>query len=139
MIRYQETVEGISAENLQGFFVDWPNPPNPTTHLKLLQKSDHIVLAIDEATGHVIGFITAITDHVLTAYIPLLEVLPAYKGQGIGSQLVKQMQRQLRHLYAIDLLCDLDVQPFYARLGMIPATGMLTRNYTNQSGSAETR
>jgi hypothetical protein len=30
--------------------------------------------------GRVIGFITAVTDKVLSAYIPLLEVLPAYRG-----------------------------------------------------------
>jgi hypothetical protein len=34
----------------------------------------------------------------------------------------------------IDLLCDPDVQPFYGRLGMRPATGMLIRNYDRQSG-----
>ena len=32
------------------------------------------------------------------------------------------------------LLCDPDVQPFYARLGLRPASGMLLRNYERQSG-----
>jgi hypothetical protein len=34
----------------------------------------------------------------------------------------------------IDLICDADVQPFYARLGMQPYTGMILRNYDRQSG-----
>jgi len=42
---------------------------------------------------------------------------------------------RLSHLYAIDLLCDADVQPFYAQLGMKPATGMLHRNYERQAGA----
>ncbi|MEM9907537.1 MAG: hypothetical protein AAF921_21205 [Cyanobacteria bacterium P01_D01_bin.44] len=34
-----------------------------------------------------VGFITAITDHVLSVYIPLLEVLPPYQGQGVCTQI----------------------------------------------------
>ncbi len=32
------------------------------------------------------------------------------------------------------MLCDPDLQPFYARLGLRPATGMLLRNYDRQAG-----
>ena len=51
MIQYADSLEGIVAGDLQGFFVGWPNPPSPETHLKLLAGSDHIVLAIDDETG----------------------------------------------------------------------------------------
>jgi GNAT superfamily N-acetyltransferase len=37
-----------------------------------------------------VGFITAITDGVLTTYLPQLEVLAEYRGQGIGSALVER-------------------------------------------------
>jgi ribosomal protein S18 acetylase RimI-like enzyme len=136
-IRYCSTTEGITPERLQGFFVGWPNPPSPETHLRLLDNSDHTVLAVDRDTGQVVGFITAISDGVLTAHIPLLEVLPECRGAGIGSELVRRMLEQLGDLYAIDLLCDADVQPFYARLGMRPAQAMMVRNYARQSGAAE--
>ncbi|MBA2682288.1 MAG: GNAT family N-acetyltransferase, partial [Ktedonobacteraceae bacterium] len=78
---------------------------------------------------------TAITDHVLCAYIPLLEVLPSYQGQGIGTELVRRMLEKLNNIYMVDLLCDPDLQPFYARAGMQPTTGMLLRNYRQQSGA----
>jgi len=136
MIWYAEDLNGITADKLQGFFVGWPNPPSPETHLTLLGHSDEIVLAIDDESGRVVGFITAHTDRILTAYIPLLEVLPPYQGQGIGSELVRRMLAKLNHLYAIDLMCDLEVQPFYERLGMRPAAGMMIRNYDQQSGVA---
>jgi ribosomal protein S18 acetylase RimI-like enzyme len=42
-----------------------------------------------------IGFETAISDGRLTAYIPLLEVLPTYRNRGVGSQLIKMMPAQL--------------------------------------------
>ena len=89
---------------------------------------------MDEESGHVVGFITAISDHVLSAYIPLLEVLPEYRGRGIGRELVGRMLDRLRGLYMIDLVCDPDLEPFYTSMGMYPATGMMIRNYEHQSG-----
>ena len=69
------------TEMLEGFFVDWPNPPSTETHLKLLSNSYKVVIAIDPTINKVVGFITAISDGVLSAYIPLLEVLPAHLQQ----------------------------------------------------------
>jgi ribosomal protein S18 acetylase RimI-like enzyme len=135
MITYNDRPNEISADQLQGFFVNWPNPPSPARHRELLVSSDEVVLAIDDATSQVVGFINAITDHVLSAYIPLLEVLPAYQGQGIGTELLRRMLAKLEHLYMVDLLCDPDLQPFYARLGMHQTTGMLIRRHDRQSGA----
>src|SRR5204862_4237957 len=115
MITYCETLEGISTSDLAGFFIGWPNPPSPATHLRILAGSYAILLARDDTTGAVVGFITAISDGVSCAYIPHLEVLPAYQGSGIGSELVRRMLERLRQIYMIDLICDTDVQPFYAR------------------------
>lgn len=135
MIVYAESAVGLRAEQLAGgFWVGWPNPPSPETHLRLLRGSDHIILALDDATDAVVGFITAVSDGVLCAYIPLLEVIPPYQVLGIGSELARRMLARLDNLYMIDLLCDPDVQPFYERLGLRRATGMMTRNYARQAG-----
>ncbi|HYF76325.1 MAG TPA: GNAT family N-acetyltransferase [Symbiobacteriaceae bacterium] len=134
MITYTTSTEGVETEQLAGFFVGWPTPPAPVTHLRLLKNSDHVVLAKDEASGQVVGFITAITDHVLFAYIPLLEVLPDYKGRGIGQELARRMLTELDGIYSVDLLCDEDVQPFYDRTGMFRAVGMTAKNFAAQSG-----
>jgi ribosomal protein S18 acetylase RimI-like enzyme len=134
MITYTESLVGLEASQLQGgFFVGWPNPPSPATHVKILQGSGHVVLALDGS--RVIGFINAISDGVLTAYIPLLEVLPEYQKRGIGAELVRRMLERLKTLYMIDVLCDPEVQPFYERVGMLRASGMIVRNYDRQSGS----
>lgn len=135
MIRYLDSAESVSASQLQGFFVGWPNPPSALTHLKLLRQSQHRILALDESKDSVVGFITAISDGVLSAYIPLLEVLPSAQGQGIGKALVQRMQKKLENLYMVDLLCDESVQPFYERLGLQKARGMMIRNYSRQSGA----
>ena len=138
MIEYIYISEGIMPQQIQGFFEDWPDPPSPETHLRLLANSDEIVLAVDDETGNIVGYITAISDNVLSAYIPLLEVLPEYRGRGIGRELVRRILDRLKGLYMVDLLCDSDLQPFYASLGMVPVTGMMLRNYGRQSGE-ETR
>jgi hypothetical protein len=54
----------------------------------------------------------------------------------IGASLVRKMLEQLRDYYAVDLLCDEDLQPYYEQMGMRRATGMFLRNYDRQSGSA---
>src|SRR4051812_37547160 len=120
MIQHVDSLDGIQASQLHGFFVDWPNPPTAESHLRLLAGSDSIVL----------------TDGVLSAYIPLLEVLPPYQGQGIGQTLVRQVLAQLGELYMVDLLCDSELESFYARFGMQPACGMIIRNYAHQTGTS---
>lgn len=132
MITYIDSTETITANQLQGFFADWPQQPAPETLLRILTGSDEIVLAFDPQERRVVGYITAISDGVSCAYIPHLEVLTTWRGQGIGSELVRRMLHKLRHLYMIDLICDPEVQPFYARLGLTPSTGMGIRNYDRQ-------
>ena len=137
MITYVHTLEDISPEQIDGFFVGWPDPPSKEVHFRLLHSSDEVVLAIDKNSDKVVGFITAITDQVLSAYIPFVEVLGNYQGRGIGKKLVGLMLDRLKDFYMIDLLCDEDLQGFYEKLGMSKARGMMVRNYEYQSGERD--
>ncbi|MCL2350580.1 MAG: GNAT family N-acetyltransferase [Defluviitaleaceae bacterium] len=134
-IKYTTDINDITAEMLDGgFFVGWPNPPCTDVHLKILQNAYCFVVAIDEATGKVIGFVNAISDGVLSAYIPLLEVLPEYKGRGIGKRLVEIALEKLDGLYMIDICHDDDVTAFYKKLGAFGCKGSVFRNHAAQSG-----
>jgi len=82
----------------------------------------------------VIGFVTALSDGVLCVYVSFLEVIPAYQGKGVGTELMKRLLELTQDLYAVDLLCDPDLLPFYERLGMRRAGGMFVRNYDKQAG-----
>ena len=115
-----------------GFFEGWPNHPSQAVLFEIVANSSHKVLALDGE--RVIGFITANTDNHLTAFIPLLEVLPQYRGKGIGTQLVKRLLEELDSYYSIDLLCDESLRPFYSRLGFQACSGMAIRRYENQAG-----
>ena len=135
MIEYRTTVSGITADQLAGpFFVGWPDPPTPETHLDVLRASAHLVVAVHETDQQVVGFVNAISDGVFMAYVPLLEVVAAYQGRGIGSELMRRLLEQLEGFYGVDAMCDPELQPFYRHLGFQVATGVSIRNYTHQSG-----
>ncbi len=139
MIQYRDSIDAVEPAQLAGgFFEGWPNPPAPEIHLRILQGSYAVILAldaaVDEALPPVIGFVNAISDGALVAFIPLLEVLPAYRGRGIGAALVERMLEKLRHFYAVDLICDPQLNDFYRRFGMQPCNAMIRRQYDRQSG-----
>jgi GNAT superfamily N-acetyltransferase len=128
------TLDGIDSAQLHGFFEGWPNPPTPETLHRLLAASYRISLAVEE-DGRVIGFAQAISDGVLTAFVPLLDVLPEYRQQGRGSALMRHLLAQLDHLYAVDLSCDDALMPFYERLGLGRGNAMVRRKYARQDGA----
>ncbi len=121
---YSTDASTLSPAALDGFFVDWPVRPSPERHLEILRGSDYVVLAREGEEGRVVGFVTAISDGVLSAFIPLLEVLPERQGQGIGSELVRRILAELEEFYMVDLMCDPELQPFYERFEMMLLGGM---------------
>lgn len=134
MIDYADNLDNISIQMLKGFFVDWYRRPSSEKLYDMLMKSEYKILALDTEMNKVAGFINAISDHTLSAYIPLLEVLPAYRKQGIGKELVKRMIEKLKDYYMIDLCCDERLAKFYGKFGMKKMQAMTIRNYQNQSG-----
>lgn len=133
-ITYVDSPDGITPAMLADFFDGWPAPPSPETHLRILRGSAHVILAIDPSAGRVVGFVNAISDGVISASLPLLEVLPAYRRLGIGRELIMRMLHKLEDHYMIDLVCDPELVPFYERLGFARGRAMMQRNYARQSG-----
>lgn len=132
-IQYSNNPQSLTADQLDGFFVDWPTHPTPEGHLEILQGSHKVWLAMHR--GSCVGFINAISDGVFSAFIPLLEVLPEHQGKGVGAELVKRMVESLSAIYSIDIACDEEVAKFYDTLGFSRLVNMAKRNYGNQTGS----
>jgi len=132
-LTYQTTAIDLTPDQLDGdFFVGWLDPPSPATLLRILQSSDHVVVAVRD--GRVTGFVTAISDGILSAFITLLEVIPEDQDKGIGHSLINQLMDEIGDLFMVDLVCDANLSRFYAELGFATATGMSRRNYAMQSG-----
>ena len=130
-ITYTSRTESLSVAHLSGFFVGWPAHPDPHAHLEALRASHAVWLAFDG--DRCVGFVNALSDGVFYAYIPLLEVLPGYQGKGIGQELMKRMLESLSGMYAIDVVCDEAVAPFYDKMGFSRCVGMIKRNYRNRN------
>jgi ribosomal protein S18 acetylase RimI-like enzyme len=131
-IQLSRNLHDVAAADLSGFYVGWPNPPSLGRRLEILRAANEVILAWDG--DHLVGFITALTDGVFAAYIPLVEVLPSHQGRGIGSELVNQVLDRLRDHYMIDLVCEADVAGFYERLGGTRLTAVAWRNPMSLTG-----
>lgn len=126
VISYRTDLSGLTEAALAGFFVGWPAPPSPAQHLAVLRGSYRVVIA--RSGEDVVGFVNMISDGVLTAFVPWLEVLPDHQGQGIGTELMRRIVAEAAHLYSVDLVCDDALRPYYERLGLTALTGMGLRN-----------
>lgn len=131
MVRYTTDLAGIEAGDLGGFFDGWSSPPNAEQHLAALRAAYRVVVALDG--DRVVGFVNAISDGVLSAFIPLLEVLPEYRGRGIGSELMRRMLAELKDIRAVDLSCDAELEGYYRRFAMEPVVGMAIRRTPRSS------
>jgi ribosomal protein S18 acetylase RimI-like enzyme len=129
MITYTDSTTNVTPEMLRGFFQGWRKPCTPEEHLQILNGSSFFLLAIDTEVNRVVAFVTVLTDGVQAVFIPLLEVLPEYQQQGIGSELMRRVLDKYKNIYSIDLICDPELQAFYKRFGMMPSVGMIVRNY----------
>ena len=149
-ITYQETTAGIGPNDLEGFFVGWPNRPSPEAHLRILEGSDHVSPGGRSEPGRCrlrhrqmtpdamnSASATVIQENRWKASQPpqcatTMEVLPEWQGRGIGTELMRRIMARLNGFYAVDLVCDEDVRGFYERLGFEPAQAMVIRNHPFQ-------
>ncbi|ATH96958.1 MULTISPECIES: GNAT family N-acetyltransferase [Dermabacter] len=126
MITYRTGVGSVAPNQVSGFFVGWPVLPSAEKLIEVMDSSYRRVWALEGE--RVVGYINAISDGVLTAFIPWLEVHPDYQGQGVGTELVNRLVAQLEGMYSIDLACDEDLIGYYERLGFFSFTAMGKRN-----------
>ena len=131
MIKYYDETDKIeiTEEQLKGYFKDWKYPLMPKEHINILKGSTYFIVAIDDDTNNVVGFVTALSDRINFGFIPLLEVLSQYQGKGIGTKLMEKILLKLKDIPNVDLTCDPELQPFYARFKMMKSHGMILRKY----------
>ena len=123
---YRHDSTEVTDEDLTDFFEGWPSKPSPSILLAVLGRS-HCSFIARTGGGRVIGVVSAISDGVLSASIPLLEVVPEFRGRGIGTRLMRLVLERLEGFYMVDLSCDEDLVPFYLRFGMQETRAMSIR------------
>jgi ribosomal protein S18 acetylase RimI-like enzyme len=132
MIEYKIN-DRIIPNELNCFFQDWKSPPSLKIKGKLLNGADLIITAREN--GRLIGFLTAISDGAMHAFITLVEVLEAHQGKGVGRHLMKLAVSYFKGYYDIVLITDPDKGAFYKKFGFNEIYGMHIRDFTYGKGS----
>lgn len=126
MITYSHSLDAVTDADLTGLLAHWDFIPPNGTLLAMLHSSTHVILARDESSSTLCGYITALSDDVVCAYISALEVRPAFRHQGIASALITQMTNQLQ-TYGTYLSCAPNMAAFYEAQGFKQTVGMSKR------------
>jgi ribosomal protein S18 acetylase RimI-like enzyme len=99
--------------------LNWSSADKPDLLMKALQNSHAVVTAWD---GHrLVGLGNAISDGHLVVYFPHLAVQPDYQGRGIGTEIVRRMQKRYAGFHQQTLVADGRAVDFYKKLGFCRA------------------
>lgn len=116
------TSEHISAEQLAAVF-ERSGIQRPTTDLPRLQcMIDNANLTVTAWDGErLVGVARALTDYVWCCYVSDLTVDKAYQHQGIGRELLRQVQSQIESEEATLLLLSApEAMDYYPKIGLQP-------------------
>jgi GNAT superfamily N-acetyltransferase len=93
----------------------WANGRPRETQDRLIREASRVVGLYDG--DRQIGFCRAFTDGVSIAYLADVYVLPAYRGRGLGEELVREMIDNGPYSGVKWLLHTTDMHPLYRKLG----------------------
>ena len=98
----------------------WWNESYDSAGIKNLIKGSYaFAIATDKKMGKAIGMGRIISDGISDAYIQDLVILPKYRDQGIGKQLVQFLLKHCKSkgIFWIGLIAEPDQDGFYSGLG----------------------
>ena len=126
MITYAESLETVTAADLEGFLAHWDFAPPEGTLLAMLKGSTAVILARDDQSSAICGYVAALSDGIACGYISAIEVRLAYRKRGVGTALLNRMTERLA-VYATYLSCAPAMVPFYESAGFDRVAGMAKR------------
>ncbi len=103
--------------------LNWPDAANITETLEQATEAfpHYTMLKMLNDEGHIIGMVRGKVENG-SLYIGKLMVLPEYQGQGIGTQLIRAIEKHLPHQRAWLNTCEqLEGNVYlYSREGFVP-------------------
>ena len=115
-IHYSDTRE-LALESILALYTanEWSSAQKPELLHKALLAS-HSLFTAWEST-RLVGLGNAISDGYLVVYYPHLLVLPEYRGQGIGTELMRQLMARYGGFHQHILVADGRALDFYRKCG----------------------
>ena len=97
----------------------WKDTYDPSGIDSLIKGSFAFAVVVDKKSGKAIGMGRIISDGISDAYIQDLVILPEYRGQGIGKQLLTALLERCssQGILWIGLIAEPDQDGFYSKLG----------------------
>jgi GNAT superfamily N-acetyltransferase len=137
-IELDDDVGRIDREEVHRFLSEeayWATGRPRATQDRLIAEASRVVGLYDG--DRQIGFCRAFTDGLAVAYLADVYVLPAYRGRGLGEELVREMIDNGPYAQVKWLLHTTDAHGLYRRLGFDdPSYKVLERASTrNESDS----
>lgn len=120
-IKYINSCKNVNWEEVANIIeiVDWGNRPVESLRLSF-EKSSFTWFAYDGEK--LVGFGRSVDDGYYYAWIVDLAVLPEYQGQGIGSEILKKLETDLKPFITTMLTAAPGKGGFYEKLGWLKQT-----------------
>ncbi|MEM6431812.1 MAG: GNAT family N-acetyltransferase [Deinococcota bacterium] len=111
------TTDRPSPEHVQRLFkqTDWADTRSLEGIAIMLEHSSLCISMWDGES--LIGFARALSDGVYRAYLDDVVIDEAYRGRGLGRQLLEAVSDHLQDIEQISLLCAESRIPFYTKFG----------------------
>jgi GNAT superfamily N-acetyltransferase len=109
----------IDREEVHRFICEesyWAKGRARETQDRLIDEAERVV-GLYEGTTRQIGFCRAASDGISFAYLADVYVLDAYRGRGLGQELVREMIENGPYANVKWLLHTTDMHPLYRKLG----------------------
>ena len=114
-VRIDESLDGIDWAQAKADLAadDFDNGRSPRALRTSFERSQHVAIARDG--DRVIGMARLLSDGVCNAYLLDVWTMSAYRRQGVGAAMVRQLMSRVPGQH-VGLQTD-DAQAFYASLG----------------------
>jgi len=96
---------------------EWSSAPRPDELCEAIANSPTVISAWDNDL--LVGLGNAITDGHLVVYFPHLLVHPAYRRQGIGTEIVNRLKAEYEGFHQQILVSKSESIPFYESCGFV--------------------
>lgn len=123
-----EKVDSAAVEDIVELYKSagwWKEVPEARAIIPDMIRGSFCFMIAQSPEERVVGMARAISDGYSDAYIQDVVVLPSYRGQGIGRELIRRVTQYCvqRKIAWIALVAEPGTRAFYEELGYVPLAG----------------